>query len=360
MLKRKTRLYSTAFLTLSLALSLTACGGGSEPSSTEAPKDSGNSGNQASSSSSSEKSGEPRLSFRIAFPSGKGSMLYEAADLYKKKVEEKSNGAIEVKIFPDGQLGKDLAVLDALKLGSIEMSVPSSVMATKSPEFGVFDIPFLFEDRTKVAQIAHGEIWEKDLKGLLPQHGLVGLGFWENGFRQITNNKHPINTPADLAGLKIRVPDSKVRVAMFKEIGANPTPMDFSEVFTALQQGVVDGQENPLPTIKGGKLEEVQKYMSITNHTYTPAFLVASKVWFDKLSPEDQKFLTDVANEVGDDIRKLGEEEDTKLLDYFKEKGLEINTANIKSFKEETKPVVKLLEDKIDPAFIEKVVKAAE
>lgn len=353
MLKRNIQKIASIVLSATLALSLTACGSQSKPEPASG-------GSKSQPAATNAKPGEPRLSFRVAFPSGKGSMLYEAGELFKKKVEEKSNGEMEVKLFGDGQLGKDLAVLDSMKMGSIEMSIPSSVLAQKSAEFGVFDIPFLFADRTKVAQIANGEVWEKDLKGLLPQHGLVGLGFWENGFRQISNNKKPIQSPEDLAGIKVRVPDSKIRVAMFKELGANPTPMDFSEVFTALQQGVVDGQENPLPTMKGGKFEEVQKFLSITNHTYTPAYLVASKIWFDKLSPEDQKFLTDIAVEVGNEIRIRGEQEDKELLGFFKDKGMQINEANIQAFKDKTKPVVQLLHDKIDPAFIEKVIKAAE
>lgn len=311
----------------------------------------------------SEKSGkasDSAINIKVATTSGEGSVIYDAAVMFKEKVEERSNGDITVTLYPDGQLGKDGTVLDALKSGSIEMSIPSSILATKSPEFGVFDIPFLFKDRSKVEEIANGDIWHKDLKPLLHQHGLVGLGFWENGYRHITNNERPINTPEDLKGLKLRVPDSAIRVAMFKELGANPTPMDLSEVFTALQQGVVDGQENPLPTIKGANLQQAQKYLSITNHVYTPVYLVSSKKWYDKLSTEHQELLTEIAEEVGNEIRKEGEAIDNAIIEEFKEAGLEVNVADVQAFKEKTKPILELFYKDIDKEFVDKVLEAAK
>ncbi|MFG6497052.1 TRAP transporter substrate-binding protein [Fictibacillus sp. UD] len=305
-------------------------------------------------------SNNKKITIKVATTSGKDSLIYDAAVLFKEKVEERSNGNMKVTIYDNGQLGKDATVLDALKSGSIEMSIPSSVLTTKAPEFGVFDIPFLFDDRSKVETIANGDIWNKDLKSLLPEHGLVGLGFWENGYRQITNNTRPINTPEDLEGIKLRVPDSAIRVAMFKELGANPTPMDLNEVFTALQQGVVDGQENPLSTTNGVKLQQVQKYLSMTNHVYTPVYLVSSKKWYDKLSKEDQELLTKAADEVGNEIRKKGEDIDEKLIKQFEEEGVKVNTADMEAFKKQTEPIIELFYKEMDKEFVDKVIEAAK
>jgi len=355
---KRIRVFS-GIVALAMAASLVGCGGGGSSTSTSGSSSSGG-GEQASSGGSGGSGSEATLTLRLATTSAKGGALYEGAMKYAEIVKEKSNGTIEVQVFPDGQLGKDLSVLDGQKTGTIEMSLPSTAMAQKSPEFGVFDIPFLFENREKVQNFANGEIWKSDLLPLFEKHGLVGLGFWENGFRQITNSKHPINKPEDLEGIKLRVPESKLRVAAFKVFGANPTTMDFSEVFTALQQGVVDGQENPLGQIEAGRFYEIQKYLSITNHTYTPGYLVASKMWWDKLTPDQQKILSEAAIEAGDFSRTYGKQADEDLLKKFKDAGMEVNEADVKSFQAKVQPVIDELKKSIDPGFVDKVVKAAQ
>jgi len=300
------------------------------------------------------------LTVKLSSTSSKGGAMYEGAIKFKELVEERSKGEIVVQVFPDGQLAKDLAAIDAHKTGAIHMSLPSTAMAQIDPKFGVFDIPFLFKDAAAVAKFAHGPMWAEDFQPLFGQYGMVGLAFWENGFRHITNNKRPINTPEDLKGIKLRVPESKLRVAMFKEFGANPATSDFSEVFTALQQGVFDGQENPFVQIEAGRFAEVQKYLSLTSHTYTPAYLVASKVWFDKLTPDQQKLLTQAAIDAGDYTREYGAKVEGELLAKFKAAGMQVNTADVPSFQAKVGPVVDLLKGSIDPAFVDKVVKTAK
>ncbi|MCL6517434.1 TRAP transporter substrate-binding protein [Alicyclobacillus sp.] len=347
-MKKAPRVFAT-IATVALGLALTACGSTAKPAASQNTAGGGGGGGS-----------QNVVKIRLAFVSGKGSMPYDAAQMFKKEIEEQSHGHIQVTVYSDGQLGQDLNVLNALKSGSIEMDIPSTVMAQVIPEFGVFDIPFLFKDRDAVAKIAHGDIWNKDLKAKLDEKGFVGLGFWENGYRQITNNKRPIYKPDDLKGLKLRVPDSKIRVALFKELGANPTPMDLTEVFSALQQGVIDGQENPLATIKGSKFQEVQKYLSITNHVYTPSYLIASKVWFDKLSPDDQKLIQQVADHVGDEIRQEGATVDNQIIEEFKKAGMQVNQADIPAFQAKVGPVIDLMKQQIDPAFVDKVIKEAQ
>lgn len=301
-----------------------------------------------------------KLVIKLSSTSSKGGALYESGAKFKELVEERSGGAIEVQLFADGQLAKDLDAIDAHKTGAIEMSLPSTAMAQVDPKFGVFDIPFLFKNHAAVEKFAQGDIWKNELQPLFEENGLVGLAMVENGFRQITNNKHPINTPADLKGIKIRVPESKLRVAMFELFGANPSTTDFSEVFTALQQGVFDGQENPYVQIEAGKFYEVQKYLSITNHTYTPGYLTASKVWFDSLTPEQQELITQAAIDAGTWSREYGDSVGAELLAKFEAAGMKVNTADSASFQAEVDPVVDLLKESIDPAFVDKVVNEAK
>jgi len=173
------------------------------------------------SADTSDAAKKPSVIIKLSSSANQGSAHYEGAIKFKELVEQRSNGDMEVQVFPDSQLAKDLAAIDAHKTGSIQMSLPSTVMAQIDPKFGVFDIPFLFKDAAAVAKFANGPMWTEEFQPLFEKYGMVGLGFWENGFRQITNNKLPINTPEDLKGIKMRVPESKLRVAMFKEFGAS-------------------------------------------------------------------------------------------------------------------------------------------
>ena len=307
--------------------------------------------------SGGDKPAEPKqekLVFKLSSTSSKGGALYESGAKFKELVEERSNGMMEVQLFADGQLAKDLDALDAHQTGAIEMSLPSTVMAQVDPKFGLFDIPFLFKNHEAVKKFAQGDFWKTEFLPLFEENGYVGVGMVENGFRHITNNKRPINTPEDLKGIKLRVPQSKLRVAMFQEFGANPITMDFSEVFTALQQGVVDGQENPFVQIEAGKFYEAQKYISLTNHTYTPGYLTASKVWFDKLTPEQQDLITQAAIDAGLWSMDYGANVGEELLQKFVDAGMEVNEADIASFQAQVGPVIDLVKESVDPEFVDK------
>ena len=201
-----------------------------------------------------------------------------------------------VKVFDSSQLGPDKDMLQKVKLGTMHITLPSSIMPEIAPEYAIFDLPFLVADRAHLARMDE-TLFQDVLVPAAEGEGYRPLAVWENGFRQITNNQRPINTPADLEGLKIRTPNSSWRVDMFQEYGANPTPMAFSEVFVALQTGVIDGQENPLTNIAGAKLEEVQDYLSMTGHVYSPAFPTVGIATFEKLDPEVQQVLAETAQE---------------------------------------------------------------
>jgi tripartite ATP-independent transporter DctP family solute receptor len=238
---------------------------------------------------------------------------------FKELLEARFPDRVEVRIYGTAQLGEDKEMLEGLRLGTLEMHVPSSVLHSLEPLFGLFDLPFLIDDREQMARIAEGPLGETLREKLLP-HGLVLLGFWENGFRMITNNVRPIEKPGDLKGIKIRTPKDPERLKLFRAFGANPTSMSFQEVFSALKQGVVDGQENPLAQIVPSRFYEVQKFLSLSRHVYSPAYPLMSQRYFDSL-PEDLRVaVREVAREVGRYHRNLGAEEDQRYLDFLRDK----------------------------------------
>jgi tripartite ATP-independent transporter DctP family solute receptor len=204
--------------------------------------------------------------------------------------------------------------------------------------FGVFEMPYLVKSRDHMKKIEKAVFWSK-IEPAAEKKGYKVLAVWENGFRQITNNKHPIVKPADLQGIKLRVPEGKWRVKMFQAYGANPSPMKFSEVFTALQTGVMDGQENPLSQIYSAKFYEVQKYLSMTGHVYTPAYLVVSTNGWKKLPKDVQKTLEQAAKETQAFVYEQGAKMDEELLQKMKAAGIQVNEADKDAFIKASKPV---------------------
>lgn len=234
-------------------------------------------------------------------------------------------------VFGSSQLGGDKEMLQKLKLGTIDMALPSTVMSSESDVFGVFEMPYLVKDRAHMGRIEKDVFWSK-MAPEAEKKGLKLLAVWENGYRHVTNSKRPINTPADLQGIKLRVPEGKWRVKMFQTYGANPSPMKFSEVFTALQTGVMDGQENPFTQIYSAKFQEVQKFLSLTGHVYTPAYVaVGAKKW--ATLPDDvRKILEDTARETQAFVYAAAEKDDTELLGKLKAAGMQVNTPNKDAF----------------------------
>lgn len=242
-----------------------------------------------------------------------GSLFDKTANHFEKTVEARAQGEIDVRNFGASQMGKDKEMMQAVRLGNLEMCLPSTVVPAVAPIFGFQELPFLFKDRKHVERALLGPVGQK-LNSILNEKGYIILGFWENGFRKITNNKRPIKVPADLKGIKLRTPKSPARVRLFKTLGANPTSMSFKEVFSALQQGVIDGQENPMAQIMSAKMNEVQKYLSLSNHVYTPGYALIGKKFYEKLSPEHQYVLRVAATDTGNYARKTGKRLDKKLL----------------------------------------------
>jgi tripartite ATP-independent transporter DctP family solute receptor len=278
-----------------------------------------------------------KLILKFGHVGNPGSLFSASADEFAKRANEKLGDKAEVQVFGSSQLGNDRELLQKLKLGQVQFALPSSVMSSISPEFGVFEMPYIIKDRDhmKRVQAEMGDTFQKAAQS----KGYRILAYWENGFRHITNNTRPINKPEDLAGLKLRTPKGEWRVKMFQLYGANPTPMAFSDVFTALQTGVMDGQENPYTQIWSAKFQEVQKYLSITGHVYTPAYVLVSDSEFAKLPEDVQKTLTEVAQETQAFVYETAAKMDDDLLEKLKAGGIEVNEADKDAFIKASQPV---------------------
>ena len=267
-----------------------------------------------------------------------GSLFAETVENFAKIANAKLGSKAKVTVFGSSQLGKDKEGMQKLKLGTVDMWLPSSVMASIHDEFGVFDMPFIIKDRNHMMKVEKS-VLPKMAKNLEAKTGYQFIGVWENGFRHITNNVRPINLPDDLKGIKLRTPKSKWRLKMFQSYGANPTPMAFSEVFTALKTGTMDGQENPYAQIASAKFQEVQKYLSITSHVYTPAYVAVHKDHYSKIPADVRKILEAAAKENQKFVYKRAAELEKSLLDVIKKAGVKVNTANNAAFVKASKGV---------------------
>ena len=253
----------------------------------------------------------------------------------KKIIDSKSGGKIQLKLFTKGQLGDERQMQEALIIGSQEMAI-TGLVNLYDPAFALFDFPFLYDNRAQIKKVMYSDLMAEMSAGLV-KDGVRILGIMEVGFRNITAKK-PINTPADLKGFKIRTPESPAQIECFKAMGAIPTPMPFGELYGALQQGVVDGQENPLVNIILGKFWEVQKYVSVTRHIYNFAYVQVSEKFWKTLSAEDQKLITDAVRQGCEwqiDYLSDKEQEQTKFLE---EKGMKFIYPDRELFRKATMP----------------------
>ncbi len=275
---------------------------------------------------------------------------------FAQLVEEKTGGSIIVKVFHSSQLGGEREMIEALQFGTLDMTLVSTApLAGFLPQFQVFDLPFIFGDREQAYKVLDNQIGQDLLEKLEPK-GIIGLTYWENGFRHVTNSKRPIVTPEDLSGLKIRLMENPVHQDSFRAMGALPTPMAFGELFTALQQHTVDGQENPLAIIETSKFYEVQKYLSTTGHFYAASPLLVSKIVWKKLSAEEQQAIQEAAIEARDYERSLIIQMDNELLETMKENGMEVTIVDKSLFREATKSVYEKYEKVIGKDLLEAVL----
>jgi len=247
-----------------------------------------------------------------------------AVDAMAREVEKRTNGRYKIQNFYSGALGAERESIEALQLGTLDLTMTSTgPVPNFVPEVAILDIPFLFKDYAQARATLDGPVGQEMLTKF-PAKGLIALAWAENGFRHMTNSKRPVNSPDDLKGLKMRTMENPVHMQAYKAFGIIPTPMAFTEVFTALQQGTVDGQENPVSVITAAKFEQVQKYMTMTGHVYSPAMILMSKSQYDKLSAADKQAFLDSAKEAVKANRARIDEDERKGVADLRSKGMTI------------------------------------
>lgn len=280
---------------------------------------------------------------KFAFQNQKGHPQADGAQKFADLVAQKSGNKIQVKLFPGGTLGGDLQTVSALQGGTVEMTVLNAgILSSQVKAFEVFDFPFLFASPQEADAVVDGP-FGKGLFDKLAEKNLIGLAYWELGFRNLTNSKRPITKVEDIAGLKIRVIQSPIYIDMFNALGASATPMPFPELYPALEQKAVDGQENPFTLIRTSKLYEVQKHVAVTRHVYNPqAVLVSRKLW-DQLSPVEKKLIDDAADEATTYQRELSRKQSDEALAELKKLGMQVtefSPAEQQRLRDKVKPVI--------------------
>ncbi|GAA4258710.1 DctP family TRAP transporter solute-binding subunit [Azospirillum formosense] len=285
---------------------------------------------------------KPRL-IRFGYGLSESSNQGRAVKFFVEEMSKRSGGKLKVKGFADASLGSDIQMQNALIGGAQEMMVGSTAtLVGIVKDFAVFDLPFLFNNEQEADAVFDGPFGQK-LAAKLNEKGLVGLVYWENGFRNLTNSKRPVEKVEDLKGIKLRVMQNPVYIDMFNGFGANAVPLSFSELFTAMETGTVDGQENPVTTIQSSKFYEVQKYLTISKHVYSPWIVLASKRWYDGLSADERKIIAEAAAASRDFERKDSREASKQSIAYLKDKGMQINElsdAELGRMREMVKPAM--------------------
>lgn len=318
------KLFKKSAIILSLAaLALTGCSQSKE---------------QTSSASGDAAKGTVKLSVAHIFPEAHPGGIHLAK--FAEEVKAKTNGAVEVEIHHAGVLGSEADEIQQIQAGNLDMALLYGISNFQNinPELGVEELPFVFKDKEHAHRAFDGA-FGKAVSEKLAASGFQVISYWENGFRHFTNSKQPITKPADMNGIKFRSAEIPVRLEMFKQLNASAIPMAFTELFTALQQGTVDGQENPLSIIDTNKFYEVQKYLSLSGHIYNSAVLVGSPQTMEKLTPEQQQIVIEAAEKIKAEERAMVEKQDQELAAALKGKGMEVNEIDRAAFVQAVQPV---------------------
>ena len=292
----------------------------------------------------------PEYTIKVGYIGSDTHPTMQAMKVFAKDVDAGSKGKIKVELYPNAQLGGDRELCEGVQMGTIQMAIPStSALAGFDKRIQVLDLPYLFTTRKAAFDAVDGELGQK-LNTYLSKKGFEVLGYQENGFRHVTNSKRPIKTPADLKGLKIRTMENPMHIAFFKELGANPTPMSWGELYTALQQGTVDAEENPYAMIDDGKFYEVQKYVSETGHVFSYEILIANKKFMGKLPADLRKVVVDAAHKAIMTQRASLEKEEAAFKAKVTKAGLtanELTPEQKKPFVDATKKVYAQFENEL-------------
>lgn len=278
------------------------------------------------------------ITLRYNAPSSDGGVHGAGMHVFKDCVEAGTGGKVDIQLFFSGALGAQVDGIELLKLGSLDMMQIDTAITTVDELLSVLALPYIFRDRDHVAKVMSGEVGDL-VRDRLVAEGVRPLAYWEGGFRHITNNVRPITTPDDLKGIKMRTPSSEIRIKIFNHYGANASALPFPEVYSALQMGTYDGQENPAETIQSEKLYEVQKYLSVTGHVYTVSYPLISESIYQTLPADVQGALNSCSVEAGKTTVAFSIDADKDVVDFVTEKGMEVNQANVGAFVEASKAI---------------------
>lgn len=284
-----------------------------------------------------DESGHVHL--RMAQTSAADGAIGKSMEAFARDVQEKSNGRIEISLFHNGQLGSERDNIEACELGNLDIAVVNqSVLANFIPEIAAFDLPYTIRNEAHADRVFLGPIGQDFLQRLETVR-LHGLGIWESGFRNLTNSKRAVDGVGDVAGLRIRVMENKIHQELWKTLGADPVPMSWGDAYTGLQQGALDGQENPATVIDKNNVVEVNKHMAITQHVYSTVFLIMSPKTWESLTPEDREIITDCMAEANAAERAMSRAMDKAAIKTLEEKGMQVTYPDKKEFIADTQSV---------------------
>lgn len=303
---------------------------------------------------------EKSVNLKLGYGSPISNPRHIAAEQFAEWVNEQSNGIITIDLYPAEMLGTDRQMCEAVSMGTLDMSINAhGVIVAYEPKLAALELPFLFSSPEKVDLVLDGPIGTELAKDL-PKKGIRILAYWENGLRQITNSKRPVESPSDLEGLKLRTPENKMTLDIFKALGASPAPLAFSELYMALSQGLFDGQENPITNIHAAKFNEVQNYISITNHKYESCPLIISETVWQKLSVDQQEILAEGAAKYASIHRELVRSNEANLLADLEAKGMEVSRPDTLIFQVATANVYEKWAEVLGQDLIDNIIAAAK
>ena len=282
---------------------------------------------------------QDNITIRIGHSDTTSNLIHISLEHFAKAVNERTNGRVTIEIYAAEQLGSNKEMIEMVKMGNLDaMMLPSGQQADFCPKFKALSLPFLFSDYEHVYKVLDGEIGQELLEGL-EENNLIQLAYWENGLRQFTNSKRPIEKPEDLAGLKFRTPEDQMTMAIFAAYGASASPFAFSELYLALQQGTFDGQENPVANIYANNFQDVQKYLTMVNYQYQPKDMIFSLTTWNKLPADIQEVLLECAKEFGAEHRKAIVDSEAQMLAELEAAGMEIGYPDTAPFIEQAQSV---------------------
>jgi tripartite ATP-independent transporter DctP family solute receptor len=309
---------------------------------------------------SESSAGKDKQVFKLGYGGAVTNARHLSAEQFAKAVNTRSNGNITIDLYPTEMLGTDAEMAEMCSMDNLDMTINAvGIVANYEPKIAIFELPFLFSSYEKVDKVLDGD-FGKQILSSLPAKGLRALAYWENGFRHITNDKRAINAPTDLAGLKIRTPENRMTLSIFRALGANPAPLAFSELYLALSQKSFDGQENPIANIHASKFYEVQKYLSITNHKYEAlVFLVSEKLW-QRMPQGAKDIIAPASMEFAQAHRKMVRDSEAAMIKEMQDKGMLVNRPDLTPFVAATASVYKEFESLFGKSNIDTIVTQAK